>query len=43
VLGLGGGTVGDSGAGLHQLQYLRPDQIRQIVPRSNDPFEVEIL
>ena len=35
--------MGDSGAGLHQLQYLRLDQIGQIIPRRNDLFELWIL
>ncbi len=34
---------GGSGAGLHQLQYLRLDQIGQIVPRRDHLIEVRIL
>ena len=42
----GGGptwSMGDSGAGLHQLQYLRLDQIGQIIPRRDHLIEVRIL
>jgi len=43
---LGGGptwSMGDSGADLHQLQYLRLDQIGQINPRCDHLIEVRIL
>jgi|TARA_B110000116_G_C16399887_1_gene386909 hypothetical protein len=35
--------MGDSGAGLDQLQYLRLDQIGQIISRCDHLIEVEIL
>jgi hypothetical protein len=35
--------MGDSGAGLHQLQYLRLDLIGQIIPRYDHLIEVRIL
>ena len=39
----GARSMGDSGADLHQLQYLRLDQIGQIIPRRDHLIEVRIL
>ena len=36
-------SMGDSGAGLHQFQYLRLDLIGQIIPRRDHLIEIRIL